>query len=357
MSKNSFNNDLWLASYIGDLLDDESPSKKGAASTRIEEENPGAEIKDRSDSAATTESVLLKKQSSNTDAQHRAAMSDQQVPKSDAVPYATNHKIISTKSKDKSSDLLPGKELNVAKSPIPHRPNQLLEQTDRKQRVEKLLLGSALQPAETTTEALATTSSVKTETKGSVESDSQAKLQVVEGHQEDLIETAALQPGYLSGEWNEGRPAWAQNQFDVLLFTVSKLTLAVPLISLGKIQKISDELTPLFGQADWFMGVLPTGQGKIRCVDTALFVMPERYKPECRDSYRFIVSIDGFPWGLAVDEVKQPIQLQPASVNWRGVRTQRPWLAGTIKDHMCALIDTQKLGELLASEDKNSSKN
>ncbi|WP_317931717.1 chemotaxis protein CheW [Halioxenophilus sp. WMMB6] len=154
-------------------------------------------------------------------------------------------------------------------------------------------------------------------------------------------------------QWRNGRPDWAQDRFDVLLFTVSKLTLAVPLICLGQIQKISDELTPLFGQSDWFMGLLPTAHGKIRCVDTALFVMPERYQPEFRENYRFLITINGLPWGLAVDEVKQPIQLDPESVNWRGVRTKRPWLAGTIRDHMCALLDIPVLGQLLAEQDKN----
>ena|SRR5690554_5637348 len=65
-------------------------------------------------------------------------------------------------------------------------------------------------------------------------------------------------------EWHSnGRPMWAQQQFDVLLFKVSGLTLAVPLIALGQIQPITEELTPLFGQADWFMGLQPTAGGKI----------------------------------------------------------------------------------------------
>ena len=66
-------------------------------------------------------------------------------------------------------------------------------------------------------------------------------------------------------EWLEnGRPAWAQSRFDVLLFSVSGLTLAVPLVALGQIQPLTDELTPLFGQADWFMGLQPTNAGKNR---------------------------------------------------------------------------------------------
>lgn len=158
-------------------------------------------------------------------------------------------------------------------------------------------------------------------------------------------------------EWlPNGRPQWAQSRFDVLLFKVSGLTLAVPLISLGQIQPLTDELTPLFGQADWFMGLQPTPQGKIRTVNTAKFVMPERYDESFVKSAKYVVSINGVPWGLAVDSVNQPISLMPEDVKWRTDRSKRPWLAGTVKEHMCALLDIPMIGQLLINADKNAIK-
>lgn len=155
-------------------------------------------------------------------------------------------------------------------------------------------------------------------------------------------------------EWLEnGRPQWAQSRFDVLLFKVAGLTLAVPLISLGQIQPLTDELTPLFGQADWFMGLQPTPAGKIRTVNTAKFVMPERYDDVFLQTARYVMSINGVPWGLAVDSVNQPITLQPDDVKWRGDRGKRPWLAGTVKEHMCALLDIPRIGQMLIEADKN----
>ena len=155
-------------------------------------------------------------------------------------------------------------------------------------------------------------------------------------------------------EWLEnGRPQWAQSRFDVLLFKVSGLTLAVPLISLGQIQPLTDELTPLFGQADWFMGLQPTPAGKIRTVNTAKFVMPERYDETFLQTAKYVMSINGVPWGLAVDSVNQPIRLQPDDVKWRGDRSKRPWLAGTVKDHMCALLDIPRIGQMLIDADRN----
>ena len=158
-------------------------------------------------------------------------------------------------------------------------------------------------------------------------------------------------------EWlPNGLPQWAQSRFDVLLFKVSGLTLAVPLISLGQIQPITDELTPLFGQADWFMGLQPTPQGKIRTVNTAKFVMPERYDESFVKNAKYVVSINGVPWGLAVDSVNQPISLQPEEVKWRTDRSKRPWLAGTVKEHMCALLDIPMIGQMLMDADKNAFK-
>jgi len=171
-----------------------------------------------------------------------------------------------------------------------------------------------------------------------------------------VIETEnAPQPFKIPGlEWMpNGRPQWAQSRFDVLLFKVSGLTLAVPLISLGQIQPITDELAPLFGQADWFMGFQPTPQGKIRTVNTAKFVMPERYDENFVKNAKYVVSINGVPWGLAVDSVNQPISLMPDEVKWRGDRSKRPWLAGTVKEHMCALLDIPMIGQMLMDADKN----
>lgn len=158
-------------------------------------------------------------------------------------------------------------------------------------------------------------------------------------------------------EWAaNGLPQWAQERFDVLLFNVAGLTLAVPLISLGQIYSLTDELTPLFGQADWFMGLQPTPMGKIRTVNTARFVMPEKYVDSCLDNAKYVMSLDGVPWGLALDSVNQPMRLDPDQVKWRSDRSKRPWLAGTVKEHMCALLDVPRIAQILLDADKNHKK-
>ncbi|UTH34729.1 chemotaxis protein CheW [Pseudomonas sp. KHPS1] len=148
----------------------------------------------------------------------------------------------------------------------------------------------------------------------------------------------------------DGRPTWAEEPFECLLFDVAGLTLAVPLICLGSIYPLEgQELTPLFGQPDWFLGILPSQAGNLKVLDTARWVMPDRYREDFREGLQYVISVQGYEWGLAVHQVSRSIRLDPSEVKWRSQRTQRPWLAGTVIEHMCALLDVAALAELIAS--------
>ncbi len=147
-----------------------------------------------------------------------------------------------------------------------------------------------------------------------------------------------------------GRPAWGEEPFECLLFDVAGLTLAVPLVSLGSIYPLAgQELTPLFGQPDWFLGILPCQAGNLKVLDTARWVMPERYRDDFREGLQYVISVQGYEWGLAVHQVSRSIRLDPSEIKWRSQRSQRPWLAGTVIEHMCALLDVSALAELIAS--------
>ncbi|MGH8435359.1 MAG: CheW domain-containing protein [Pseudomonas sp.] len=148
----------------------------------------------------------------------------------------------------------------------------------------------------------------------------------------------------------DGRPSWAEEPFECLLFDVAGLTLAVPLVCLGSIYPLAgQELTPLFGQPDWFLGILPCQAGNLKVLDTARWVMPDRYRDDFRQGLQYVISVQGYEWGLAVHQVSRSIRLDPNEIKWRSQRSQRPWLAGTVIEHMCALLDVSVLAELIAS--------
>ncbi|MGN8274046.1 chemotaxis protein CheW [Pseudomonas sp. SMN5] len=148
----------------------------------------------------------------------------------------------------------------------------------------------------------------------------------------------------------DDRPAWAGEPFECLLFDVAGLTLAVPLVCLGSIYSLAgQELTPLFGQPDWFLGILPSQAGNLKVLDTARWVMPDRYRDDFRQGLQYVISVQGYEWGLAVHQVSRSLRLDPNEIKWRSHRGQRPWLAGTVIEHMCALLDVSELAELIAS--------
>ncbi|WP_049721786.1 chemotaxis protein CheW [Gilvimarinus polysaccharolyticus] len=246
--------------------------------------------------------------------------------------------------------------------PIVESKTQLLDDNERRDQLQQLLYSAratVAQHAEPETAPKVVAPSVKTATAvaPSVKSDVPETNDLIADTASDTALTEHQSALDEALQWHEnGRPVWAQEPFEVLLFTVSGLTLAVPLITLGQIQPLTDELTPLFGQADWFMGLQPTPSGKVRTINTAKFVMPERYDPSFVDTAQYVVSINGVPWGLAVDKVEQPMRLAPDDVKWRSSRSKRAWLAGTVKEHMCALLDIPMMGKLLTDADRNSRK-
>lgn len=167
---------------------------------------------------------------------------------------------------------------------------------------------------------------------------------------EPLVELNLPAAPALPPTTGDGRPAWAAEPFECLLFDVAGLTLAVPLVCLGSIYTLAgQELTPLFGQPDWFLGILPCQAGNLKVLDTARWVMPDRYREDFRQGLQYVISVQGYEWGLAVHQVSRSLRLDPDEIKWRSQRGQRPWLAGTVIEHMCALLDVAELAELIAS--------
>lgn len=156
-------------------------------------------------------------------------------------------------------------------------------------------------------------------------------------------------------------PEWGQKKFQVMLFKVSGLSLAVPLVELNGVQEWQeDDITPMPGHAEWYLGLVNYRDRQVPVIDTARFVMPqdrqEMVIDDINERLHRIVYIGDESWGLACDEVAEVITIEPEQVRWRSDRTSRRWLAGTVIEQMCALIDPPVFAEMLAkgmdSEDR-----
>lgn len=136
--------------------------------------------------------------------------------------------------------------------------------------------------------------------------------------------------------------------FQTLVFEVSKLPLAVPLIKLGGIVNVSeDEITPLVGTPHWFMGLVPNERGNLMVVDTQKFLMPE--KERANKDYKYLIILDDSQWALACHSVGDAKNLSPEEVRWSARSSKRPWFAGMVVEYMSALVEVDELINMLAS--------
>ena len=51
-------------------------------------------------------------------------------------------------------------------------------------------------------------------------------------------------------------------------------------------------------------------------------------------------------WGLACHGIGEVLKLGGQDVKWRTAKGKRPWLAGTVLGHLCALVDTEAFGDM-----------
>ncbi|CAH0540763.1 chemotaxis protein CheW [Vibrio marisflavi] len=136
--------------------------------------------------------------------------------------------------------------------------------------------------------------------------------------------------------------------FQVLYFEVNAMTFAVPLDELGGIHKIGEELNHLLGRPDWYLGLQTNNDSQLDVVDTARWVMSEKLQDESyKDDYQYIVMLGSSMWGLASTLLKGTEVLDSEKVRWREQAGKRPWLAGMVKEKMCALIHVEALIAML----------
>ena len=144
---------------------------------------------------------------------------------------------------------------------------------------------------------------------------------------------------------------WRDSQgVECLIFKVGGLKLAIPLSVLGGVHAVTDKITPLFGQAKWSLGVWSGEEYKLTIIDSALLMMPERNISMRETGYQFFIQLDRSPWALACQEICDTVTLKHDSIKWRGDASKRPWLAGTVIDEMCVLLDVPEILVLLENQ-------
>ena len=144
-------------------------------------------------------------------------------------------------------------------------------------------------------------------------------------------------------------PAWGEASFQVLLFVVGGVRLAVPLSELLGILPLQGSISHLPGQPNWAMGVVRNRDEKVVVVDTRRLLMPQSPPPERAPAYSHILLIGDGGRGLAVNALDGTEMLESEAVRWRGREHRHPWYAGIISDKLTAVVDVDGIMRMLAA--------
>ncbi|MGE6107256.1 chemotaxis protein CheW [Aeromonas sobria] len=159
------------------------------------------------------------------------------------------------------------------------------------------------------------------------------------------VQTASLEAAVVAPAPEDWQNIEVGNEFQALFFEVAGVTFAVPLMELGGIHQLG-EVSALFGQPKWYRGIMTQREQQMSVVDTALWVMPDQ-DLEVTD-YQYLIMLGESNWGLACHHLKGTELLHRDQVKWRHQEGKRPWLAGMVKEKMCALLHVRELLVLLA---------
>ncbi|MGK0475851.1 MAG: purine-binding chemotaxis protein CheW [Oleispira sp.] len=138
--------------------------------------------------------------------------------------------------------------------------------------------------------------------------------------------------------------SWSSQGVECLIFSVCGLKLAVPLLFLGGVHEVtSDQVRPLVGQPGWYLGMVHTDEHNLQVIDTASLIMPERKQHLAEQGFKYLIQLEKTPWAIACQSIDDTVRLGASEIKWRGERGKRAWLAGTVIERMCALVDVNGL--------------
>ena len=171
----------------------------------------------------------------------------------------------------------------------------------------------------------------------------------------ELAQRQSLKPKVSHNhEGTQQIPNWAMSSFICLSFKVAGLKLAIParfirsmeILELEPVNLASNDEDTSAKGIILGAALIPDAEHNLvsmPVLNTAKVVMPERYDVSMTETYRHVLTFHHCAWALAIDASGGEIQLASKQIRWRSTHTRREWLAGTVVDKMCALIDIDVL--------------
>lgn len=152
------------------------------------------------------------------------------------------------------------------------------------------------------------------------------------------------------------------SSFQTLIFEISGVRMAVPLVELGGIHPFVP-LQHIIGKPDWYAGFVQLKGKAVNCIDGAKWLLTDkRPSKELEHSshsdldYQFIIMLNDTNWGIACHNLVDTVLMFKEEIKWRDTDIKRPWMAGLVKEQMCAMLDTYQLTDMLDAGLKSDQK-
>ncbi|MDH4273475.1 MAG: chemotaxis protein CheW [Gammaproteobacteria bacterium] len=147
-------------------------------------------------------------------------------------------------------------------------------------------------------------------------------------------------------------PQWALGPFQITQFVIGELSMALPVRDMFALVDLDRTVLQLRGETpDWWIGSIMIGERSVPVLDTYHLVLPRPYRSAnvafpLERLTKVIVTANG-KFGIGVDSISQVKTLKSSEVAWRGGQGRRPWLLGTVRQQLCAILDVGELEKLL----------
>lgn len=137
----------------------------------------------------------------------------------------------------------------------------------------------------------------------------------------------------------------------LLKFQVMGINFAVPLEQYVGDYPCPDNITSEQDGPEWVLGKILVDGNHIRIANIAVAVIPKTslsaLPSDSRSRYKRVLQIGKEGWGLVCDGKVERIDLPHEEIRWRTMQGKRQWLAGTVVDLKCALLDVSVVEHFL----------
>lgn len=121
------------------------------------------------------------------------------------------------------------------------------------------------------------------------------------------------------------------------VFNVAGLKLALPL---ARVTEVVDFSVSGAALPPAMLGHFVYEDQQVPVLDSARIIMPQS---NLVTSYQWLVIVDHGSYALACDSVEPNMEVARDAVQWRTTLTKRRWLAGTLLQQRCALLDADEI--------------